>query len=126
MQRFGPLQSPDTYSLIGACLEVHRELGTGFLEAVYQEALALELDDRGIPFEREMHLGITYKGRRLARTYRADFICNANTILELKAQSALGPADMAQATHYLRATGHHLALLVNFGSKELEIRRLVI
>ena len=126
MQRFGPETSPDTYGIIGACLEVHHELGTGFLEGIYQEALAIEFADRNIQFEREPGVVITYKGRALSKCYRPDFVCDGSTIVELKAHNGLGASDLAQVSHYLKATGLKLALLVNFGQKELEVRRFVL
>ena len=122
----GKERDPQTYAIIGAAMEVHRELGPGFLEPVYQEALARELDERGIPFEREAALSISYKGALLACTYRADFDCFGEVLVELKAGAALSGRDEAQVIHYLKATGVERGLLVNFGSPELEYRRLVL
>jgi len=115
---------PQTYAIIGAAMEVHRELGSGFLEAVYQEALALELAKRLIPHHREVMLPIHYKGERLCCAYRADFICFDDVIVELKAQSALTAVDRAQVYHYLKATGYHRGLLLNFGAKSLQFHNL--
>ena len=106
-------------------MEVHRQLGHGFLEAVYQEALALELAVRGVPFQREVALSVLYKGRRLQCAYRADFVCFGEIVVELKALSQLTGADEAQAINELKATGLHRALLVNFGAPSLEYKRLV-
>lgn len=102
-------KDPQTYAIIGAAMEVHRQLGNGFLEAVYQEALAKELKLRNIPFEREVELVISYKGEPLINKYRADFICFGEVILELKAASRLTSADESQVINYLKATGFHRA-----------------
>ena len=115
-----------TYSIIGAAMEVHKVLGCGFLEAVYQEALALEFKRRDIPFRRECAIPITYKGDRLETTYRADFLCFESVIVELKALTALSGVEEAQAIHYLKATGLQRALLINFGKTRLEYKRLVL
>ena len=118
-------KDPQTYAIIGAAMEVHRQLGHGFLEAVYQEALALELADRSIPFQREVALPIAYKGQRLQCAYRADFVCFEEIVLELKALGQLTGADEAQTINELKATGLHRALLLNFGAPSLEYKRLV-
>ncbi len=114
-----------TYAIIGAAMEVHRTLGHGFLEAVYQEAMGVELEVRGVPFLREHLIPITYKGRLLGMPYRADFLCFDSVIVELKALSVLSGPDEAQVIHYLKATGRNRALLLNFGAPQLEYRRLV-
>lgn len=119
-------RDPQTYAIIGAAMEVHSQLGCGFLEAVYQEALAKELDLRGIPFKREVELLIGYKGEPLAARYRADFICYDEIIVELKAISSLMPADVAQLINYLKATGCHRGLLLNFGAQSLQFERKVL
>ena len=114
-----------TYAIIGAAMEVHRELGPGFLEAVYQDALAIELELRGIPFERERLLPVRYKGRLLPSIYRADFICYGEIIVETKAVDALAGIHEAQTINYLKATGMQRALLINFGAGSLQHKRLV-
>ena len=119
-------KDPETYAIIGAAMEVHRLLGYGFLEAVYQEALELELMARAIPFQREVALPVFFKGERLRCAYRADFICYGNVIVELKAISQLTGADEAQAINELKATGLHRALLINFGAPSLDYKRLVL
>ncbi len=118
-------RDPRTYAIIGAAMEVHRELGSGFLEGVYQEALALELAAQAVPHRREVELSISYKGKRLNVAYRADFVCFDAVIVELKALTHLSGTDEAQLIHYLKATGHEVGLLLNFGSPSLEQRRLV-
>ena len=118
-------RDPRTYAIIGAAMEVHRELHQGFLEAVYQDALAVEFELRNVPFQREVQLPVFYKQRALPSTYQADFICFDQVVVELKAISTLHPAHEAQLIHYLRATGHSVGLLINFGSESLEYRRFV-
>ncbi len=118
-------RDPQTRAIIGVAMEVHRQLGPGFLEAVYQEALAIELADRGIPFQREQELPIGYKGRRLPCKYRADFLCYGDIIVELKATQGLTGNDEAQALNYLKATKLKRGLLFNFGRPNLEFKRLV-
>ncbi len=118
-------QDPETHAIIGAAMEVHRILGPGFLEPVYQEAFAIELGDRGIPFQRERELPVSYKKRRLACSYRADFVCYESIITELKALSALTGVEQAQVLNYLKATGLRRGLLLNFGASRLEMKRLV-
>ena len=113
-----------SYATVGAAIEVHRLLGSGFLEAVYEQALAQELTLRGIPFRRQVSLLVTYKGA-CAGEYRADFVIDERIILEIKASSTLSPAHEAQAHHYLAATGLRLALLFNFGRKSLQIKRVI-
>src|SRR5260221_4147505 len=106
-------------------MEVHRILGHGFLEAVYQEALELELTARMIPFKREIEVPIFFKGQRLECSYRADFVCFENVVVELKAISQLTGADEAQTINELKATGLNRALLINFGAPSLDYKRLV-
>lgn len=118
-------RDPLTYAIIGAAIAVHRELGNGFLETVYQEALAIELQQRGIPFIREHKLSIYYKGRPLQTFYKADFLCDNQVILELKAQKNLSGTEEAQLIHYLKATGIPKGLLLNFGTPSLAYKRFV-
>jgi GxxExxY protein len=118
-------RDPQAFAIIGAAMEVHRELGHGFLEAVYQTALALEFTERGIPFRAEVELPVYYKGQRLACGYRADFVCYEDVLVETKAISALTSADHAQLINYLKATRHRRGLLFNFGAPSLETKRLV-
>jgi GxxExxY protein len=115
-----------TYAIIGAAMEVHRQLGQGFLEAVYQEALALEVALHAVPFEREVALPIRYKGRQLNCSYRADFLCFGEIIVELKALDKLSGIERAQVLNYLKATELHRAVLLNFGDFSLQYERLVL
>ena len=115
----------ESYKIIGACMAVHNELGLGFLEAVYQEALEEEFKLRGIPYVREQQLNIIYKGKALDKKYIADFICYGEIVLELKALSALESSHQAQLINYLKATNLKLGLLVNFGQTSLESKRVV-
>lgn len=106
-------------------MEVHKQLGCGFLEPVYQEALAVELALRNVPFRREVRLPVHYKGRLLETRYCADFICLDAVVVELKALARMGGTEEAQLINYLRATGYEVGLLLNFGARSLEHLRLV-
>lgn len=118
-----PQKDPRTHAIIGAAMEVHRRLGCGFLEAVYQEALAIEFEEKGVPFRREVEMPISYKGRRLRTEYRADFVCFDAVIVEVKALARCGGAEEAQIINYLRATGKEVGLLLNFGAVSLDYKR---
>ena len=113
-----------TGKVIRACMDVHNELGCGFLEKVYQEALAIVLTEQGIMFEREKHLPINFHGTTLQCDYIADFVIENKVILELKAIYELDTRLEAQVINYLKATGLQVGLLVNFGNQELQIKRL--
>jgi GxxExxY protein len=119
-------RDPRTYKIIGAAMEVHRQLGCGFLEPVYQEAFALELRTREIPYSRELKFPVSYKGQRLQNHYRPDFICFDSVIVELKALSSLSSVEESQLINYLKVTGYHTGLLLNFGARSLQQRRFVL
>ena len=116
----------ECYEIIGSCMEVHKELGCGFLEAVYQEALEFELIERKIPFDRECQLDIFYKGRELDKKYFADFICFDEVVVELKAVSNLNDVHYSQVLNYLKANRKQIGLLINFGSRSLQYKRVIL
>jgi GxxExxY protein len=121
------LYREESYRIMGACFEVYKEKGCGFLEAVFQECLELEFQDQGIPFVSHPSLLLTYKDRPLRQTYTPDFVCEGKIIVEIKAVSALTDEHRAQVHNYLRATGHRLGLLVNFGHfPKVEYERIAL
>lgn len=118
---------PETFAIRGACLDVYREKGCGFLEPVYQECLAIELGLRGIPFQAQARLPLEYKGQPLSHYYTPDFVCHGLVIVETKAVSALSDEHRAQIINCLSATRCPVGLLVNFGHHPgIEIERLVL
>ncbi len=120
------LLKDEVYAIMGAAIEVHRELGPGFLEVVYQEAMEIELAERGIPFVAQQPLTIHFKTHVLKKRYEPDFLCYNLLIAELKALSQLSGADEAQLLNYLKATGLRVGLLINFGSVgKLEWKRYI-
>ena len=120
------LNKNESYNIIGACMEVHKQLGHGFLESVYQEALELELISRNIPFNREVKLNIYYKEHTLQQYYMADFICYDKFILELKVTTDLSSSHISQVLNYLNATDISIGLLINFGQPSLQYKRLKV
>ena len=117
----------EVYAIMGAAFDVHNELGSGFLEAVYQEALETELRSRGIPFVSQHPIGIKYKGQVLESHYYADLLCYNKIIVELKALKTMGGVEESQLLNYLKATGVKIGLLINFGKHpRLEWKRLVL
>jgi len=119
-------KDPETFAIIAAAMEVHSELGRGFLELVHQTALALEFQEREIPFTAEVALLIRYQRKLLACAYRTDFVCFESIIVETKAIATLTSADEAQLINELKATGLQRGLLLNFGAESLEYKRLVL
>lgn len=117
----------ETYRIIGACFEVYKEEGCGFLEPVYQECLEIELGLQSIPFKPQQSLGLRYKGRQLKKTYEPDLICFGDIIVEIKSVSQLLDEHRAQLINYLHAAGFEVGLLVNFGHYPgLEYERFVV
>jgi GxxExxY protein len=116
----------ECYQIIGSCMELHKRLGCGFKEAVYQEALEMEFVDNAINFEREKRLKIQYKGIFLKKEYSPDFVCFGKIVLELKAVKELSDIHQAQLFNYLKASKLRLGLLVNFGETSLVFKRFII
>jgi len=121
------LYAEEVFAIQGAIFEVNRHMGTGFLEAVYQECLAMEFQARDVPFAASRSLSLTYKDRPLRQTYQPDFVCYERIIVELKVVRELAPVHRAQVLNYLRVTGLRLGLLVNFASApKARIERLIL
>lgn len=121
------IYAEDSYKILGACFEVYKTMGCGFLEAIYQECLEIEFELQGIPFSSQQDLALTYKGRALRQRYRPDFCIDNRIIIELKACAGLTNEHRSQLHNYLHATKHKLGLLVNFGHHPLlEHERIVI
>lgn len=118
-------QDPRTYAIIGAALEVHREMGCGFNEVFFQDALEVEFTLRGIPFAREKAYHVFYKEHRLPSFLRPDFVCYGEVIVELKAISGITGHEEAQILGYLRGTGFQTGLLLNFGTPSLFQKRFI-
>lgn len=112
------LYKEEAYKIVGAAMEVYNQLGTGFLEAVYQEAFALEMEARSIPFHEQPVVPIMYKNHQLKHVYRPDYVAYDKIIVEIKAITFTSGPDEAQLIHYLRATGMRLGLLINFGCRD--------
>ncbi|MDR2231552.1 MAG: GxxExxY protein [Tannerella sp.] len=119
------LYKNEVYQIIGAAMEVHRILGCGFLEGVYQEALEIEFQLRKIPYKREARIEIFYKEQLLKKYYEADFICYEHIIIELKALSDFNSEHESQILNYLKATKEKVGLLINYGKESLEYKRMI-
>ena len=116
----------EVYAIIGAAMEVHKILGCGFLEPVYQEALEIELRNRDIPFEAQKQLSIYYKDKQLEKTYVPDFISFGEIIIEIKALNHLSSTEESQLLNYIKAANFSLGLLINFGAESLQWKRMVL
>lgn len=116
----------EVYAIVGAALAVLNELGSGFLEAVYQEALYLELKDRKIPAKQQFSIDIMYRGRVLQKKYIAVFLCYDQILVEIKVIRLITAIEEAQILNYLNATGYHLGLIINFGNPKLEWERYIV
>lgn len=121
----GLIYPEESYLIVGACMDVHSNLGPGFLEAVYAEALMLEFEERNIPYEIYKEITIHYKGKPLRKKYYADFLCYDKIIIELKAAENLTPAYTSQVLNYLKATKMKLGILANFGESSFHYSRIV-
>ncbi|MCC4214257.1 GxxExxY protein [Leeuwenhoekiella parthenopeia] len=119
------LYQKETFKIIGVCMRVHRNLGPGFLESVYQEVLCKEFTEEGIPFEGQKLLPLYYKNQKLEKYFKADFLCFDRVILELKASTFIHKAMENQVVNYLKATSKPVGLLINFGEKSLTWKRLI-
>lgn len=119
------LYKEESYAIIGAAMEVHNQLGNGFLESVYQESLEIEMNEREIPYKDQSPIEIYYKLKTLDKKFFADFFCYEDIIVEIKAVSQLLPEHEAQLINYLKATNVQLGLLINFGESSLKYKRLL-
>jgi len=119
------LYKDESYKIIGACMKVHRELGRGFLESVYEEALKKEFESEMIPYKSQEKIEVFYEGEKLNRFFKADFICYDKIIVEIKAVAQIPNAFCAQLKNYLTATNKELGLLVNFGEPSLAYKRIL-
>ncbi|MEM8520410.1 GxxExxY protein [Flavobacterium sp. PL12] len=119
------LYKEESFAIIGACMKVHRTLGAGFLEAVYEEALEREFQNLKIPFKRQVKLDLYYDNQKLTKQYRADFICYDEIIVEIKALTQMPVAFYAQLQNYLKCTKIELGMLINFGTPSLTYKRMI-
>tara|TARA_R110002072_G_scaffold258339_1_gene417012 strand:- start:12173 stop:12565 length:393 start_codon:yes stop_codon:yes gene_type:complete len=115
----------ETYTIIGACMTVHSEMGSGFLESVYHEALEKEFKEQQIPFESQKKLNLFYKGSQLKKYFKADFVCYNQILVELKSATFMHKLNDAQLINYLKATNFKVGLLINFGESSLQWKRFV-
>lgn len=120
------LYKEESFSIVGLCMEVHNQLGSGFLEVVYKDALEFEFNNANIPFKREKEYIVNYKGTKLSHKFYANFVIYDKIILEVKAASTIHENYIAQALNYLKVSGERLALIVNFGETRLNYQRLIL
>ena len=116
----------ETYKIIGLCMEVHKNLGAGFLEIVYKDALEFEFDQNSIQFDREKEYRVNYKGKTLNHKFYADFVVFGSIILEVKNTKYINESHLAQALNYLKVSSHKVALVVNFGEASLTYKRIIL
>ena len=114
----------ESFNIVGAAMEVHKQIGSGFTEPIYQEAFEEELRLRGIPYEREKVFNVTYKGKILSKNFRPDFVCYDKIIVELKSVDEFTDEHIAQVYNYLKASRLELGLLINFGATSLKYKRI--
>lgn len=122
----GLIYKQESYDIMGICFEVHNNLGPGFLEIVYKDALEYEFKKAGIIYERERKYDVNYKGTKLAHSYYADFVVFEEIILEVKAVKEINDKDIAQAINYLKVSENELAIIVNFAGLKIESKRIVL
>ena len=115
----------ESYAIVGACMKVHRALGPGFLEAVYEEVVEKEFMVQNIPYKRQVQLNLYYEGVQLKKQYRADFVCYDSIIVELKAVTQIPSVFYAQLQNYLKCTNMELGMLINFGTPSLTYKRIL-
>jgi GxxExxY protein len=120
------LYKEDTFKIIGICMEVHNQLGKGFSEVVYSDALEIEFIDNNIKYSKEQKFNISYKGNILPHKYRADFIINDTIILEIKAIQCLTSSHVKQTLNYLAVSKLKIGLLINFGEDSLKYKRVIL
>ncbi|PQJ79633.1 GxxExxY protein [Polaribacter porphyrae] len=120
------LYKEDTYKIIGLCMEVHNQLGKGFNEVVYSDALEIEFIDNNIKYSKEQKFNINYKGNILPHKYRADFIINDKIVLEIKAIKCLTSSHVKQTLNYLAVSKLKIGLLINFGEDSLKYQRVIL
>jgi len=125
MKKEGLIYEEEMFKRIGACMAVHNEMGCGFLEAAYQEALEIELKANEIPFESQKNIPVFFKGKKLKKYYKADFICFENIIVEIKSALFMHQMGKAQVVNYLKATKYPVGLLINFGENSLQWKRFI-
>jgi len=122
----GIIHKEESYQIIGICMEVHNNLGVGFSEIVYKDALELEFKNAKIEYSREKEYTVNYKGIILSHKFYADFVIFDKIILEVKGKNKIADEDIAQCINYLKVSGNNLALLVNFGELKLNYKRIVL
>jgi GxxExxY protein len=119
------LYKEKSYKIVGACMDVHKKLGPGFLESVYSEALEIEFQRADIPYEKEKKLPVLYEGKPLKKYFRADYVCYGSIIIELKATKYSVDADIKQTLNNIKATNYKLGILINFGTPSLTYKRVI-
>lgn len=119
------LMREEVFTIVGAAMEVHSVLGCGFLESVYQEALALELRNRDVLFLKQERIEVFYKGRTLEKYFVVDFLCFGEIVVEIKALASISSEHEAQLLNYLKVSNHKVGILINFGAEKLEFKRMV-
>ena len=119
------LMREEVFTIVGAAMEVHSVLGCGFLESVYQEALALELRNRDVLFLKQERIEVFYKGRTLEKYFVVDFLCFGEIVVEIKALASISSEHEAQLLNYLKVSNHKVGILINFGTEKLEFKRMV-